>query len=52
MSNEEEPKDQPAADDQDTDSYYGEEDMAGDDLDLSFLDEEADEDEPGGKHAA
>jgi hypothetical protein len=37
---------------QDADGYYGEEDLAGDDLDLSFLDEEADEDEGQEKHTA
>lgn len=59
MSNQDEPQDQDqptaegqAPEGQDADSYYGEEDMAGEDLDLSFLDEEADEDEGQEKRTA
>jgi hypothetical protein len=40
------------ATEQDADSYYGEDDAGGEDLDLSFLDEEDDdEDEAGSKPA-
>jgi hypothetical protein len=49
MNNDEDTQNQSASDEQDADSYYGEEDMASGDLDLSFLDEEADEGEERAK---
>ena len=45
----EQPAEQPAAD---ADGYYGEEDVADGDLDLSFLDEEDDADGSKEKHTA
>jgi hypothetical protein len=51
MSNQDESQDQ-APEELDADGYYDEEDMANGDLDLSFLDEEADENEAPEKPTA
>ncbi len=51
MENDELKPQDSAADGSDTDGYYGEDDAGAEDLDLSFLDEEDEDGEPGSARA-